>query len=274
MNDRVGIKDVLAFILFLALIAVPIYFAYSILLPRVVIFDTDEDQQEEIDDDQEDEDIDVYDTPHYEEVLETIEGEVAYILIPRRLKGKEPSTIIVYSHGSITQVTESMDSEFMQDLKTYGELFTKNNFIFAASNQHGENWGNDLSIQDTLNMINWIKVNDDTKEKVYMIGFSMGGLPTLNFATRYPELVSKVALLAPTTRSNEWDSERVSKIEDMDIQIWHGTADVNVPYSLSTTFVSKLSTLGRDISLITLEGETHWDMESNYMDDILEYFLN
>ena len=274
MNDRVGIKDVLAFILFLALIAVPIYFAYSILLPRVVIFDTDEDQQEEIDDDQEDEDIDVYDTPHYEEVLETIEGEVAYILIPRRLKGKEPSTIIVYSHGSITQVTESMDSEFMQDLKTYGELFTKNNFIFAASNQHGENWGNDLSIQDTLNMINWIKVNYDTKEKVYMIGFSMGGLPTLNFATRYPELVSKVALLAPTTRSNEWDSERVSKIEDMDIQIWHGTADVNVPYSLSTTFVSKLSTLGRDISLITLEGKTHWDMESNYMDDILEYFLN
>jgi predicted peptidase len=274
-NGKVGIKDFFAFILFLALIAVPIYFAYTILLPRVVIFDTEEDQQENSqDDEQEDEDIDVYDNPHYEEILENIEGEMAYIVAPRRLKGKEPSTIVVYSHGSITNVTENMDDVFMQELRGYGIMFTKNNFIFAASNQHGANWGNELSIQDTLNMINWIQDNYDTKEKVYMIGFSMGGLPTLNFATRYPELVSKVALLAPTTRANEWDSERVSKIENMNIQIWHGTADVNVPYSLSTTFVNRLGTLGRDISLITLEGKTHWDMESNYMDDILEYFLN
>jgi homoserine acetyltransferase len=162
----------------------------------------------------------------------------------------------------------------MKDLQTYGEIYTENNLIFAASNQPGENWGNQLSIQDTLNMIEWIKERYNTEEKIYMIGFSMGGLPTLNFATTYPELVSKIALLAPTTRASEWDIDRIEKISDMVIQIWHGTADVNVGYSLSTTFINKVESLGREIPLITLDGKTHWDIEGECMDDVLEFLID
>ena len=80
----------------------------------------------------------------------------------------------------------------------------------------------------------------------------------MNFATTYPEMVSKIALLAPTTYSAEWNTARVEKIADIDIQIWHGTADVNVPYSLSTTFVNRLSSLGREIPLVSIEGIGHW----------------
>jgi len=276
-NSRITFKDILTFILFLILIAVPIYFAYTIFLPRVEIFDNEEDNnQEEIIDediDMEDEEEEDFSGPHYEEIYEVIEGEIAYIAVPTRIRSNNPPTIVVYSHGSNTRVTMDTEEEFMRDLQAYGRLYTENNLVFAASNQNGENWGNDLSIQDTLNMIDWIKERYDTQEKVYMIGFSMGGLPTLNFATRYPELVSKIALLAPTTRPNEWDSERVEKISDMDIRIWHGTADVNVGYSLSTSFVSRLSSLGREVELITLEGKTHWDLDTEYMEDILEFFL-
>ena len=272
-DEKITIKDIFAFILFLALIAIPIYFAYTILLPRVKIFDTD---QEEIEQDsdiiEEEENIELIEGPLYEEVFEEIEGEVAYIAIPRKLRGSKPSTIVVYSHGSNTRVTLDTEDDFMKDLQRYGEIFTKDNFVFAASNQHGENWGNADSIQDTINMVDWIKERYEVNEKIYMIGFSMGGLPTLNFATTYPDIVSKIALLAPTTRSNEWNMERIEKIKDMDIQIWHGTADVNVPYSLSTTFVSKLSSLGREIPLITSDGKTHWDMESDHMEDILNFF--
>lgn len=272
-DEKITIKDIFAFILFLALITIPIYLAYTILLPRVKIFDTD---QEEIEQDsdiiEEEENIELIEGPLYEEVFEEIEGEVAYIAAPRRLRGSKPSTIVVYSHGSNTRVTLDTEDDFMKDLQRYGELFTKDNFVFAASNQHGENWGSADSIQDTINMVDWIKENYETNEKIYMIGFSMGGLPTLNFATTYPDIVSKIALLAPTTRANEWNMERIEKIKDMDIQIWHGTADVNVPYSLSTTFVSKLSSLGREIPLITSEGKTHWDMESDHMEDILNFF--
>jgi predicted esterase len=151
-------------------------------------------------------------------------------------------------------------------------FFTENNYIFAASNQHGANWGSDESIQDNINLINWIKEEYNTQENVNMIGYSMGGLPTMNFASKYPERVNKIALLAPTTYSEQWDEDRVEKIKDIDIQIWHGTEDVNVGYSLSTTFVDKLKSFDKEVELVTLEGKTHWDIHTEYMEDILEFF--
>jgi dipeptidyl aminopeptidase/acylaminoacyl peptidase len=160
----------------------------------------------------------------------------------------------------------------MQDMHEYGVFFTENNYIFATSNQHGVNWGNDESIQDNINLIDWVKERYDTQEKVNMIGYSMGGLPTMNFASDYPERVNKIALLAPTTYSEQWDKDRVEKIKDIDIQIWHGTDDVNVGYSLSTTFVDKLKSFDKEVELVTLEGKTHWDIHTEYMEDILEFF--
>ncbi len=68
------------------------------------------------------------------------------------------------------------------------------------------------------------------------------------------------------------ECRRVAKIEDIDIKIWHGTADVNVGYSLSTTFISTLESFGKEVELVTLEGKTHWDIHTEYMEDILEFF--
>ena len=272
-NRKFTAKKIPSLIFFLILIAIPVYFAYKTFSPRVEIFDTEEENKQEEQIEQEEE-TEEFSGPHYEEMYEDIGGEIAYIAVPTNIDKKKLPTIVVYSHGSNTRVTMDTEEEFMKDLQKYGEIYTEKNLIFAASNQHGENWGNQLSIQDTLNMIEWIKERYETKEKIYMVGFSMGGLPTLNFATTHPELVSKIALLAPTTRANEWNSERVEKISEMKIQIWHGTADVNVGYSLSTTFVNKLQSLGREIPLITLEGKTHWDMEEEYMDDVLEFLIN
>jgi len=272
-NRKFTAKKIPSLIFFLILIAIPVYFAYKTFSPRVEIFDTEEENKQEEQIEQEEE-TEEFSGPHYEEMYEDIGGEIAYIAVPTNIDKKKLPTIVVYSHGSNTRVTMDTEEEFMKDLQKYGEIYTEKNLIFAASNQHGENWGNQLSIQDTLNMIEWIKERYETKEKIYMVGFSMGGLPTLNFATTHPELVSKIALLAPTTRASEWNSERVEKISEMKIQIWHGTADVNVGYSLSTTFVNKLQSLGREIPLITLEGKTHWDMEEEYMDDVLEFLIN
>lgn len=272
-NRKFTAKKIPSLIFFLILIAIPVYFAYKTFSPRVEIFDTEEENKQEEQIEQEEE-TEEFSGPHYEEMYEDIGGEIAYIAVPTNIDKKKLPTIVVYSHGSNTRVTMDTEEEFMKDLQKYGEIYTEKNLIFAASNQHGENWGNQLSIQDTLNMIEWIKERYETKEKIYMVGFSMGGLPTLNFATTHPGLVSKIALLAPTTRASEWNSERVEKISEMKIQIWHGTADVNVGYSLSTTFVNKLQSLGREIPLITLEGKTHWDMEEEYMDDVLEFLIN
>ena len=220
-DNKIGLKDIIILILFLLLIAIPIYFAYTILFPRVEIFDQDQEQNIEENNEEQTEEEEEYDGPHYEEIYESIEGENAYIAVPTRIDEDNAPRIIVYSHGSNTTVTSNTEDDFMKDLQMYGEFFTQHNYIFSASNQHGANWGSDLAIQDTVNMINWIKERYDTRERVNMVGYSMGGLPTMNFVSQYPELVNKIALLAPTTRSNEWDAQRVEKIKDIDIKIWH-----------------------------------------------------
>jgi dipeptidyl aminopeptidase/acylaminoacyl peptidase len=267
-KKKIDIKDIALFILFLALLAIPVYLAYTVLLPRVKIFN----QPPETEEVKEKEEEEVYSGPPYLEFYETIEGQPAYIAVPAPIDPDNPPMIIIYSHGSNTEVSSNTEDEFMQDLHKYGIFFTENNYIFAASNQHSVNWGSDESIQDNINLINWIKEEYDTQEKVNMIGYSMGGLATMNFASDYPERVNKIALLAPTTYSEQWDKDRVEKIRDIDIKIWHGNADVNVGYSLSTTFVDRLKSFDKDVELVTLEGKTHWDIHTEYMEDILEFF--
>ncbi len=114
--------------------------------------------------------------------------------------------------------------------------------------------------------------NYDIKPQIYMIGFSMGGLPTLNYASENNEMVSKVALLAPTTKISEWSLQRVNEVMGIDIKIWHGNADVNVPYGYTSNFVNKVKTWGKEIPLVTLEGKGHFDIDTEYMPDILEFF--
>lgn len=269
-KKKVTLKNIVLFILFLALLAIPIYLAYKVLLPHTEI--SNQPQETEEVKKAEEEEEEVYDGPPYLEVYETIEGQPTYIAVPAPIDPEDPPRIILYSHGSNTEVSFDTNDEFMQDLRAYGVFFTENNYIFAASNQHGANWGNDESIQDNINLIDWIKERYDTQDKVNMIGYSMGGLPTMNFASDYPERVNKIALLAPTTNSNEWDTQRVAKIRDIKIKIWHGTADVNVGYSLSTAFVDKLKSFDKEVELVTLEGKTHWDIHTEYMEDILEFF--
>jgi hypothetical protein len=208
----------------------------------------------------------------YTEELVEIEGQWAYILSPDPIDPNNLPTLVIYNHGSITFIEENLNAEFKSDLIEYGEALTPHNYIFAVSNAHGVNWGNLESIQDNYNMYEYIQENYGIKEDIYMIGFSMGGLPTMNFATEYPDLVSKIALLAPTTRTSEWDEQRVEKIDDMDIKIWHGTADVNVGYIYTKNFVNKIESLGKDIELVTLDGRTHWDVVTEYIDQIVEFF--
>ena len=209
--------------------------------------------------------------PAYEEFFPIIGDQQAYVVIPR-IDKKNPPTLIMYSHGSNTTVTQNMEDQFMKDMRAYGIFFTEQNYIFSASNQHGVNWGSSASIQDTINLKNWVDENYDIQPKIYLIGFSMGGLPTMNFATTYPDIISKIALLAPTVKSSEWNQARADKLKDIEIKLWHGNKDVNVPYSYSVYFVNKLKGYGKEIEFITLEGKTHFDIDTEYMNDILEFF--
>lgn len=272
-RKRIQFTDILLFIVFLLLLSFPAYLCYQVLVAN-----KQTNQQQTNDKPQEtstpttEEETPVPTGPKYIEINRIISEQTAYVAIPTNIDENNPPAIILYSHGSDTRVISDMYDPFMMDLQSYGKYFAEKNFIFAASNEHDENWGNAASIQDMLNLEQWIRNNYPTNRSLYLIGFSMGGLPTMHFVAQYPENIVKVALLAPTTRTYEWTQADVDKIKDIDIKIWHGTADVNIGISSSRSFVTYMKNLGKDITLVELDGKAHFDLDTEYMDQVLEFF--
>jgi hypothetical protein len=273
--------DIFTVFAILLIIGIPLYGYFKLKPDRIFNMGTDVQENDVITDDEqvipkdtepEEEKEDPVVITGYTEELVEIDGQWAYILAPDPIDINNLPRLVIYNHGSITFIEENLNADFKADLIQYGEALTPYNYIFAVSNAHGVNWGSLESINDNYNMYEYIKEEYGMKDDIYMVGFSMGGLPTMNFGTEYPDLVSKIALLAPTTRTSEWNEERVEKISDIDIKIWHGTADVNVGYIYTKNFVNKIESLGKDIELVTLDERTHWDVDTEYIDDVVEFF--
>jgi len=207
------------------------------------------------------------------EKFPTINDEQAYVSIPMRVDTLTPPPIVIYSHGSNETVGNEINNDFMKKLRLYSLKFTSNNFIFAASNQHGQNWGDVNSVADTKALIDWIRVNYTASNDIYLVGFSMGGLPTMSFTLEYPEDIKAIALLAPSLYSNiGWSKTDINVIADIPIKIWHGTADANISIIHSYTFVNMLAEYGKDVELKEKEGKTHFDVDDEYLSEILEFF--
>lgn len=206
------------------------------------------------------------------EIFETIGGQLAFIAIDTKYEEKNNLPIVIYSHGSTYSVTSNPDNQLLKDLRLYADAFVKKGYIFAASNQHGDNWGNDLAVEDTRKLIEYIQTNFTSSKEIYLIGFSMGGLPTMNFAEKYPENIVKIALLAPTSYATRWSSQRVENIKEIPIMIWHGDMDVNVPYSMTTALIARLKAYDKEVILETVDGMGHWDVDTEKIEDVLVFF--
>lgn len=269
-EKKTHISDVVLFIVFLLLLAFPAYLAYKVLVANNKPVEENTQQKEE--ETPKVEEKTVPEGPKYTEIVRDISGQTAYIAVPTNIDLNNPPTIILYSHGSNTRVISDLYDPFMIDLQGYGKYFAERNFIFAASNEHDENWGNAASVEDMLTLQTWIQERYTARTKVYLIGFSMGGLPTMHFTQKYPGNVAKIALLAPTTRTYEWKKTQIDSLANIDIQVWHGTSDVNIGYVNSVEFVDYMKNNGKEISLISLEGKTHFDLDTEYMDQVLQFF--
>jgi len=208
------------------------------------------------------------------EIFETIGGQLAFIAIDTKYQEKKNLPIVIYSHGSTYSVTSNPDNQLLKDLRLYADAFVKKGYIFAASNQHGDNWGNDLAIEDTRKLIEYIQTNFTSSNDLFLIGFSMGGLPTLNFAQKYPENIVKIALLAPTSYATNWSSQKVKNVKEIPIKIWHGDMDVNVPYSMTTALIARFKAHEKEVILETVSGMGHWDVDTEKIGEVLEFFTS
>lgn len=146
---------------------------------------------------------------------------------------------LIYSHGSNESILEETPTPpgFAEALDIYSDYFTKNNFVFIVSEMYGANWGNADSVIH-LNNLTLYAQNRWQVEQVNLFAFSMGALPALRYATRYPEHVATISLLAPSIHAPDWGSAARETIQDVPLTIWHGTNDVNIDMSFSKDFVA------------------------------------
>ncbi len=211
----------------------------------------------------------------YNEFTTIISGQTAYISVPENIAETNLPSIVIYSHGSGDTVSKTLGSSiFMKELSDYGSFFASNDFIFAASDEHGENWGSNYALTDINNLISWISTNYPNSGKIYLIGYSMGGLTAMNYALKYPDNIARIALLAPTVYLNTWYKTNVSKFEKIDITIWHGLNDRNLPVTDSESLVSRFKTYGKNITLNEVENINHISVNTSFVSDIWKFFAN
>ncbi|HRI05852.1 MAG TPA: alpha/beta fold hydrolase [Candidatus Dojkabacteria bacterium] len=206
----------------------------------------------------------------YFEKYPVIEGQQAYITFPIEIDPESPPYLVIYNHGSNTNVTTNTEDPFMKDMMAYGRYFAMRGYGFAASNQHGMNYGNQASIDDITKTISWFKENYKIQDKVNLLGFSMGGLPAIYFTVQNRESVNSLALLAPVTYV--WGSNIYKPLENIPITIWHGVRDVNVGYVASTGFIERGKPYDLNIELRSISGAGHFDVDTEYMEEIYNFF--
>ncbi len=92
----------------------------------------------------------------------------------------------------------------------YGQWAQRNGWAmihpdFRGVSNSADATGSDLAVQDIVDAVNWAKANADIDERnIYVIGFSGGGMMSLNMAGRHPELFAGAVSWVPIYDLVEW----------------------------------------------------------------------
>lgn len=270
-------------ILLILFLAIPGYFFYNNFIKDKIQNNkspddsTQEEETDEEDTTEENESTlityseETVDGESFFEKFPVLEGDQqAYVAVPQQLDTTNPPSIVIYNHGDLEVLSDSVDTEFMNKLRSYAKVFASDNYVFAASYMHNNAYSN--AVSDISNLIEWIKENYTVSSSVYLIGFSRGGYTTTNYALAYTENIKGIALLAPATYYTDWDQNDVNKIMDIPIKIWHGTEDVNIGIVNSYYFIDRLAEYGKTVEIAEEEGKSHYDVDDEYIDDVLDFF--
>lgn len=209
---------------------------------------------------------------HYFEKLPTVNGQQGYVSFPLTYNAESLPPIVMYYHGSGQRITSNFSDQVMKNMRAYGAYFTSKGYAFLASNQHGDNQGNKVAVEDSEALIKWVKERYDTADSLFVIGFSMGGKPAMRHVLLHPTKVERLALLAPAQQIETYTAEQIKLFKNTETKVWHGTADVNVPYWVTEELQAYFKKYSVPLQIVTLKGKTHWDVDTEYMKDIEVWF--
>jgi predicted peptidase len=179
------------------------------------------------------------------------------------LKSKPP--VLIFLHG------KSLSGTDLNRVKRYGVIseIEKGRKIPAivVAPQTSNGW----EPTKVLSVLNFVKSTFEVDtNRVYVVGMSMGGYGTLNFAGKYPDQVA--AAVALCGGGNIKDGCNLATVP---LWIQHGTLDEAVPISESEKIVRAIKNCngGENLKYTRLKGADHGDLEKVFRTDELYDWL-
>jgi dipeptidyl aminopeptidase/acylaminoacyl peptidase len=214
-------------------------------------------------------------------------------------KGTGPFPVLILNHGYIDPAVYTNG----RGLKREQDYLTRRGYVVIHSDyrnhaQSDKDPDADVKfrlgyVEDVINVVYAVQNSDlpyFQKDKVGMLGHSMGGGVTQNILVVQPDLVDAAVLFAPVSGNNKNNFDRwlvrrpetaqkiiaaygtpedspdfwhdISMINFLDriktpIMLHHGTADESVPLDWSNELSAALQRAGKEITYYTYEGQPH-----------------
>lgn len=145
--------------------------------------------------------------------------------------------VIIFLHGA------SLCGNNLQKVRRYGllEAIEKGRY-YPAMVIAPQNPGGAWKPSKIAKILDWVEANYDVDTtRVYVIGMSLGGYGTLDFAGTYPERVAAAMALCGGSTLKDY-----TKLGEVPLWIMHGTGDRAVPVSESKKIVREMQRTGND----------------------------
>jgi len=167
---------------------------------------------------------------------------------------KQPLPVVIFLHG------RSLSGSNMDRVRRYGiidalEKGRELNAIVVAPQCPANTAWRPYRV---ANLLNWIQQNYHTDtNRVYVVGMSLGGYGTMDFAGTYPERVAAAAALC-----GGGTEALACNLAQIPLWIMHGTHDRHVPISQSEKMVRAITACGDTSRLrfTPLQGMNHGDL--------------
>ena len=157
------------------------------------------------------------------------------------VKGETPKPLVIFLHG------KSLCGHDLNRVKRYGtiaaiEMGMKLDAIVLAPQNPGGSW----KPERLMNIVEWVKKHCtvDTN-RIYVLGMSLGGYGTINFAGTYPDRIAAAMALCGGGTLRDYCG-----LNQMPLWILHGTNDRAVKISASQHVVDAMNACGNGERLI------------------------
>lgn len=187
--------------------------------------------------------------------------------VPNSFDEEKKYPMIIFLHGAGTR---GYDEKPLLN-NAYFELTDPEeyNAVTFAPQCYADSWFDIFEqLQDFINFAIDHKFVD--KDRVYVIGASMGGYATWQIAMTMPE---KFAAIVPICGGGMyWNAERIKNIK---VWAFHGTEDIYVYPSESKNMIEAINKVGGDARLTVCEGVGHGSWLNAYSSkELFEWLFN